>query len=121
MAVSLKANPEGRHRFNVSGICHVLLHPIGLPKTVRAIDFGSWAFPALAAVCSVASGVTALDHWDASAALLGIAGGVFGALGVAFTNWASRIRDARLEEARSLGSLGIDIAQDAQNRLPSNW
>jgi hypothetical protein len=28
--VLLHANPEGRHRSNVSGICHVLLHPIGL-------------------------------------------------------------------------------------------
>jgi hypothetical protein len=31
MAVPLQATPEGRYGFNVSGICHVLLHPIGLP------------------------------------------------------------------------------------------
>jgi hypothetical protein len=37
MAVPLKANPEGRHRFNVSGICHVLLHPIGLPLIASAV------------------------------------------------------------------------------------
>jgi two-component system cell cycle sensor histidine kinase PleC len=30
MAVPLQANPEGRHRFNVSAVCHVLLHPIAL-------------------------------------------------------------------------------------------
>jgi hypothetical protein len=87
----------------------------------KFIDFSSWAFPAVAAVCSVSSGVTALYHLDAWAAGLGIAGGVVGALGVWFTNWASRIRDARLEEARSLGSLSLDTALDTQNRLPSNW
>jgi hypothetical protein len=38
MAVPLKANPEGRHRFNVSAICHVLLHPIGLPVALFIDD-----------------------------------------------------------------------------------
>jgi hypothetical protein len=38
MAVPLKANPEGRHRFNVSAACHVLLHPIGLVIIPKFVD-----------------------------------------------------------------------------------
>ena len=34
-----KANPEGRHRFNVLAICHVLLHPIAVRKPNVLIVF----------------------------------------------------------------------------------
>jgi hypothetical protein len=30
MPMPLKENPEGRHRFSTSAVCHVLLHPIAL-------------------------------------------------------------------------------------------
>lgn len=86
----------------------------------RVVDRLSWGFPAIAAICSIGSGGAALWKADAWAAGLGIAGGVVGALGVWFTNWASRIRDNRLDEARNLGALGVDMAQDAHNRMPDS-
>jgi hypothetical protein len=36
--VPLQPNPEGRHRFNVSAVCHVLLHPIGLCNGTAPLD-----------------------------------------------------------------------------------
>jgi hypothetical protein len=103
--------------------CDSLLNPQKelSPKVESAIDFMSWALPIVAAVCSIGSGAAALYGRDAWAAALGIAGGIIGALGVLFTNGASRIRDRRLAEARSLASLGVDMAQHAQNQLPGTF
>jgi hypothetical protein len=87
----------------------------------RVVDGLSWAFPAIAAPCSVGGGIMALRNENAWAAALGIAGGVISALGVGFTNWASRIRDNRLAQVRSLGALGMDIANTALNRMPPDF
>lgn len=45
-------------------------------------------------------------------------GGVLGALGVLATNYASRVRDHRIEVAKSLASLGIDMVEGVQRTLP---
>jgi hypothetical protein len=91
------------------------------PWAERAVDLLSWGLPAIAAICSIGSGVAAWRGADTWAAGLGIAGGVVGALGVVFTNWASRIRDGRLAAARNLGALGVDMANDALERFPPEF
>lgn len=84
------------------------------PWAEKTVDGLSWALPVFAALASVGSGFEALRGWEICAAMLGIAGGILGALGVVFTNWSSRIRDRRLAEVRSLAALGVDMAGDAQ-------
>jgi len=90
-------------------------------RAQRAIDLLSWGLPAIAALCSIGSGATAISGQNTWAAALGIAGGVAGASGIFFTNWASRIRDDLLAEARSLGSLGMSMANAALERMPPDF
>lgn len=100
-----------------------LINPRGQtsPRMASAVDCLSWMLPVLAAVCSVGGGVEALRNDNTWAAVLGIAGGIVGALGVIFTNWASYIRDRRLAEAWNLGALGVDMATDALDRTPGSF
>jgi hypothetical protein len=100
----------------------LLYPPKELPAcAVRAIDFSSWAFPAVAATLSICGGIAALERADNYAASLGIAAGVLSALGVVFTNWASRIRDSRLRVAHALGQHGFSMAADALTRGPGTF
>ncbi len=87
------------------------------PGIVKIIDDLSWVLPILAAILSIWGGVEALQKADRCAAYLGIAAGVLAAFGVLCTGWASRIRDGRLAEARSLGALGVSMAETAE-RIP---
>lgn len=91
------------------------------PAAVRAIDALSWGLPAAAAVLSIVGGIAAPDNAASWAALLGIAGGVAGALGVVFTNYASRIRDGRLAVTHSLAALGVDNTELLQRQLPTGF
>jgi hypothetical protein len=102
------------------GSYEALLNPKRQPPlwAQHAIDGLSWGLPAFAALFSTVGGITALCNESVWAAGLGIAGGIVAAAGVIFTNWASRIRDDRLVEARSLGALGMDMASSALDRLP---
>ena len=88
------------------------------PWAVCTIDVLSWALPAIAALLSVCCGVAALWKSEAWAAALGIAGGIVGASGVWFTNWASRIRDDRLARVQSLSAASMSMAGNALTRLP---
>lgn len=85
----------------------------------KAIDFLSLALPSLSAVLSVSCGVLALRKVDDWSAILGIAAGVAGALGVLFTGWASRIRDRRFAMVRSLADLNADMANEALHLHPT--
>jgi hypothetical protein len=67
---------------------------------------------------AIVAGCAALRNADQWAALLGIAGGVIGALGVLATNWSSVIRDRRIELANSLAGLGVGMAETAQRYRP---
>ena len=88
------------------------------PRVTETVDFLSWALPVIAAILSVLGGVEALYQADRCAALFAISGGIVSALGVLATNWASRIRDVRLSQARNLGALGVDMADYAMKRTP---
>jgi len=99
-----------------------LLNPHKEPGAwvMGAIDVCSWVLPSLSAVLAIVGGCAALDKADQWAAGLGIAGGVIGALGVLATNWSSRIRDHRIEWAKSLAGLGVDMVEGLQRNLPLN-
>ena len=88
---------------------------------IRTVDVLSLALPGIAALLSVFGGVAALSDANAWAAGLAIAGGIVGAFGVWFTNWASRIRDNRLAQARSLGAVSMSMASDALTRSPPSF
>lgn len=88
------------------------------PRVTETVDFLSWALPVIAAILSVLGGVEALYQADRCAALFAISGGIVSALGILATNWASRIRDVRLSQARNLGALGVDMADYAMKRTP---
>lgn len=100
----------------------LLLVPLKEPPKplMVAIDVMGWLLPVVAAVLSVWGGIEAL--WEANdyAAILSIVGGVAGALGVLFTNWASRIRDHRLALAHGIGNLALEIADEASRRAPAS-
>ncbi len=85
---------------------------------IGTIDVCSWVLPSLSAVLAIVGGCAALGNADQWAAVLSIVGGVFGALGVLATNWSSRIRDHRIEWAKSLAVLGVDMAEAVQRYLP---
>ncbi len=85
-------------------------------RTAMTIDILSWALPAASALLSGWAGVDALTHADKAAALLGIAGSIAAAGGIMFTNWASRIRDHRLAQARAVADLGFEIADQVNSR-----
>ena len=89
------------------------------PRLMAAIDALSWWLPGVAGVLSIFAGLSALDGWNAVAALLGIGGGAAGAFGVFFANWASRVRDERLRVAYAVASLGVEMADGVQRSLPS--
>lgn len=99
-----------------------LLNPDMEPpsRLITAVDFTSWAFPALSALLAIAGGFAALDKLDQWAAGLSVAGGIIGAVGVLATNWASRVRDHRIEQAKSLAALGVDMHETLQRHLPSS-
>jgi|SRR5215469_17711951 len=92
-----------------------LLYPPKEPPAfaVKIIDILSWALPAIAAALSIWGGIEALNHADNYAAGLGIVAGIVSALGVIFTNWASRIRDNRLKVAHALGERGFQWGAQA--------
>ena len=90
-----------------------------LPRwATKVIDILSWVLPAIAAGLSIRSGVESLGQMDHRAAMLAIAAAFFSAIGVLFTNWASRIRDRRLSRALALAALGTDMADHALSRSP---
>ena len=90
-------------------------------SAVRTIDVSSWAFPAVAAILSFCGGIAALEQANDYAAWFGIAAGVLGALGVSFTNWASRIRDSRLKVAHAIAMHGFGMAASALERGPGTF
>lgn len=100
-----------------------LLNPDDEPSSCRmtAIDFSSWAFPILSAILATAGGCVALNKIDRWAAGLSIASGIFGAVGVLATNKASRVRDHRIERAKSLAQVSADTTEYIQCGLPSDW
>jgi len=89
-------------------------HPSSV--AVGAVDRLSWALPAASALLSAWAGGEALEHADQAAALLGIVASMTAAAGIMFTNWASRIRDHRLAEARAVADLGLGIADRVDSR-----
>jgi len=97
-----------------------LLNPRAEPQPwlMNIVDISSWALPAVSALLAVLGGCAALGNSDQWAAILSIAAGVIGALGVLATNWSSRIRDHRIEQAKSLAGLSIDIVETVQRNLP---
>lgn len=88
---------------------------------VRIIDVSSWVFPGVAAFLSFCGGIAALDRADDYAAWFGIAAGALGALGVSFTNWASRIRDSRLKVTHALATHSFTAASIALERGPETF
>ncbi len=96
-----------------------LLFPPKKPwLSVRLIDLLSWALPLTAAALAIGGGIEAARGANLCAAQLSIAGGGASAFGIIFANWASLIRDQRLEEAKGLGQLGVDMADLAQRLNP---
>ena len=88
---------------------------------MRAVDQLSWAFFAIVALCSIGSGVAALQHADAWAAVLGIAGGVIGLLGVSAAIGASQVRDRQLAMTESRAALALDSFARLQNQMPVSY
>jgi hypothetical protein len=99
-----------------------LLNPQKEPPSqlMTVIDFCSWVFPALSAVLAIGGGYAALYKADQWAAAISIVGGIIGAFGVLATNWASRVRDNRIEWANSMAALSVDMADSTQRRLPAD-
>jgi hypothetical protein len=97
-----------------------LLNPQKVPAgyVIKAADGFSWGLPAVSAILAILAGCAALNGADRAAAVLSIAGGVLGALGVLATNYASRIRDHRIEIAKGLAGLSIDMVESVQRTLP---
>ena len=88
------------------------------PRLMSAIDFSSWALPVISAFLAVAGGCASYNKADPWPALLSIFGGIIGAVAVLMTNWSSRIRDNRIEQAKSLAALSVDTAESIQRHLP---
>ena len=100
----------------------LLYPPKEPPKFARkVIDILSWGLPAIAAALSILGGIEALNGADNYAAELGIAAGVLSAIGIMFTNWASRIRDNRLRVAHALGERGFEWGAEAIARGPDSF